>query len=430
MNAFLQKLIEDLKIFSNELLSSGLHATQQISTSMSTVASTTALLKAIDFLSALIPKLMGELQMTDATRKVMVYYTTSPKQATFSRRASDYQLDSAKRLLPAHWLGVLPVAELDTRPLRWLLYLLEVQQAALAKVHTRTNKYIEDSLLSQQGESAYAENDRSTLLSMRSRLDEAKSKLASAKALLLRNVQQPIVPSSNIPHPYPRSPSWMKLRRFAQQLLHPNDYLPSFIHNLLHGTVEIADTPYLYQRWCGVKLLQAFETLGWVWHRDPTGALFLGGEVCLYKSEIQISLWIEPRFSKRKVHPSGFSCQTVETHPDYLMVTPGPNGVDAFILDPTTTANPEVRSSKSRYLDTIEAIGMGAVAGIPVVRNPLRAWSASPLHLPHCELDDSEGRTGTIPMHPLDWSPQPLQDWVMDIDNYALAWGKFAKMFS
>jgi hypothetical protein len=428
MNPFLQKLIDDLKAFSTELLAPGLHATQQVSTSMGTVASTAALLKSIDFLSALILKLMAELQVTDATHKVMVYYTTSPKQATFSHRASDYQLDSARRLLPAHWVSVLPVVEVDTRPLRWLLYLLDVQQVALTKVHTRTSKYIEDSLLTQQGDSTYAENDRATLLSMRSRLDEAQSKLAHARSTLLRTVQQKLVPCPNIPYPYPRSPAWTKLRRFAQQLLHPTDFLPSFLHNLLHGTVEIADTPYLYQRWCGIKLLSVLESLGWVWHNDPTGALFLGGEVCLYKSEVQISLWIEPRFSKRKAHPSGFSSQAIETHPDYMIVTPGPNGVDAFILDPTTTANVEVRYSKGKYLNTVEAIGMGNVAGIPAVRNPLRAWSAAPLHLPHCELDDSLGRTGTIPMHPLDWTTEPLTNWVSDIDNYALAWGKFARL--
>ncbi len=428
MNPFLQKLVEDLKAFSTELLAPGLHAVQQVSTGMGTVASTAALLKSIDFLSALIPKLMAELQMTDATHKFMVYYTTSPKQATFSRRASDYQQDSAKRLLPAHWLSVLPVAELDTRPLRWLLYLLEVQQVALTKVYNRTTKYVEDSLLSQQGESTYAENDRATLLNMRSRLDEAQSKLAHAKTTLLRVVQQKLAPSPNVPYPYPSSPAWTRLRRFAQQLLHPNDYLPSFLHNLLHGTVEIADTPYLYQRWCGIKLLAAFESLGWVWHKDPTGAIFLGGEICLYKADVQISLWIEPRFSRRKAHPSGFSSQTAETHPDYMVVTPGPNGVDAFILDPTTTANSEVRYSKGKYLNTIEAIGMGSVAGIPVVRNPLRAWSAAPLHKSHCELEDPAGCMGTIPMHPLDWSPQPLVEWVRDIHNYALAWGKIARL--
>ncbi len=424
MNPFIQQLVDDLKDFSSELLLPGLHATQQISTDMGTVASTTALLKSIDFLTGLIPQLVADLHTTDSTRKVMLHYTPSPKQATFSRRASDYQTDAAKRLLPAHWLCILPVAEIDTRPLCWLVHLLDLQQTALEKVQTRTIKYIDDSLLVQQGQSSYAQNDRATLLNMRTRLDEAQANLEHARATLLRSVEQKLVPSSNLPHPYPRSSAWVRLRRFAQHLIQPKEYLPSFLHNLLYGTVEIADTPYLYQRWCGVKLLTAFESLGWIWHEDPTGALFLGGEVRLYGVDVELSIWIEPRFSRRKVHPCGFICKEVtETHPDYLIVTPGPSGIDAFILDPTTTADAEIRQGKAKYLDTIEAIAMASVAGIPVVRNPLRAWSAAPLHTPHCELEDPDGRTGTIPMHPLDWTPQPLMEWVRDVHNYALAWG-------
>ncbi len=424
MNPFIQKLVDDLKAFSSELLLPGLHATQQISTDMGTVASTTALLKSINFLTGLIPKLVLDLQTVDATHKVMIHYTPVPKNATFSRRASDYQQDKAKRLLPAHWLSILPITELDVRPLRWVLHLLDLQQTALEKVHKRTIKYIDDSLLTQQGSSSYAQNDRATLLNMRSRLDEAQTKLEHARMTLIRTVQKKLVPSSNLPCPYPRSSSWIRLRRFAQQLIQPKEYLPGFLHNLLHGTVEIADTPYLYQRWCGVKLLSSFESLGWEYNDDPTGALFLGGEVRLYKAEVEMNIWIEPRLSRSRVHPSGFICkEVIETHPDYLIVTPGPSGIDAFILDPTTTADLEIRQTKSKYLNTIEAIAMTNVAGIPLVRNPLRAWSAAPLHTPHCELEDSEGRTGTIPMHPLDWSQQPLMNWVRDIHDYALAWG-------
>ncbi|MBE9561445.1 MAG: hypothetical protein IMF12_01095, partial [Proteobacteria bacterium] len=119
MNPFIQQLVDDLKEFSSELLLPGLHATQQVSTDMGTVASTTALLKSIDFLTTLIPQLVTELQATDSTHKVMISYTPSPKGAVFSRRPSDYQLDSAKRLLPAHWVNFLPAAETNTLPLRW-----------------------------------------------------------------------------------------------------------------------------------------------------------------------------------------------------------------------------------------------------------------------------------------------------------------------
>jgi len=427
MNPFLQQLVDDLKEFSSDLLAPGLQAPQQVSTEMGTVANSSALLNSIDFLTSLVPQLVAELQTTDITHKVMVHYTTSPKRATFSRRPNDYQQDNLKRLLPSHWLNVLPVAELDARPLRWLLYLLNLQQNALAKIHSRTTKYIDNSLLNQQGESNYAENDRATLLSMRSRLDEAQAKLEHARVTLLRRVR--LAPSPSLPHPYPRSTAWIRLRRYAQQLIQPTEYLPTFLNALLNGTLEIADTPYLYQRWCGIKLLKAFESLGWVWHDDPTGALFLGGKIPLYRSEVEIGIWVEPRFSPYKVHPSGFTGRRpIEIHPDYLIVTPGPHGIDAFILDPTTTADVEIRRSKGKYLNLIEVIGMANVAGFPVVRNPLRAWSAAPLHLPHCELDDTEGRTGTIPMHPLDWSIHPLQEWTRDISHYALAWGRFATL--
>ncbi len=425
MNPFIQQLVDDLKKFSAELLAPGLHVTQQISTSIGTVSSTAALLKSIDLLTTLIPKLIAELQLTDATRKVMLHYTPVPKCATFSHRPSDYQQDTTKqRLLPAHWLSVLPLPEVDTRPLRWLLYLLDIQENALAKIESRTTKYIDNCLLTQQGDSSYAQNDRTTLLGMRSRLYEAQAKLEHARGLLFRTVQSRIVPSHTLPDPFPRSAAWTKLRRYAQHLLNPNDYLPNFLHSLLNGTLEIADTPYLYQRWCGIKLLAAFEELGWLWYDDPIGALFLGGEVALHKADIKINLWIEPRFSKYKIHPSGFTCQeNLETHPDYLIVTPGPYGVDAFILDPTTTADIEIRRFKAKYLTSIETATRILVAGIPVVRNPLRAWSAAPLHTGYCELGDIHGQTGTIPMHPLDWSLEPLKDWLRDIDRYALAWG-------
>ncbi|MCK5720310.1 MAG: hypothetical protein KAH84_10240 [Thiomargarita sp.] len=424
MNKFIQQLVDDLKEFSSELLLPGLHTTQQVSTDMGTVASTTALLKSIDFLTGLIPKLVLELRTIDNTHKVMIHYTHSPKKASFSHRASDYQLGYAKRLLPARWLSIVPIPEVDVRPLRWVLYLLDLQKNALDKVSKRTIKYIDDSLLTQQGNSNYAKNDRATLLEMRNRLDKAHEKLVHGRSSLIRVVEDKLVPSSNLPHPFPRSSTWLKLRRFAQQLIQPKEYLPGFLHNLLHGTVEIADTPYLYQRWCGVKLLSGFQNLGWVTYEDPTGALFLGGKIRLYKADVELSIWVEPRLSYNSVHPSGFMCRDVtETHPDYLIITPGPSGIDAFILDPTTTADIGIRQGKSKYLSTVEAIAMANVAGIPVVRNPLRAWSAAPLHTPHCELEDSEGRTGTIPMHPLNWTSQPLMGWVRDIHDYALAWG-------
>jgi hypothetical protein len=430
MNLFIQQIVDDLKEFSSELLAPGLNSAQQVTTNMGTVASTSALLHAIDHLTGLIPRLLAELETAENTHKFQVHYYASPKRAKLSRRSSDYQFDKNRKLMPARWLSILPVTEVDTRPLRWLLHLIDLQQQELENILDRNTKYIDDSLLNQQGYSDYASNDRITLLNMRYRLYEAQTKLEHARNKLMRRVQHKFVANAALPYPFPRSQAWTQLRVYAQQLTHPKDYLPNHLHHLLYGTVEIADTPYLYQRWCGVKLLRALEDLGWYSYSDPVGALFLGGEIKLYKAGVETSLWVEPRFSRHQVHPSGFACKVEETHPDYMLVTSGPCGVDAFILDPTTTIDPTIRRGKGRYLNTVETIAMTTLAGVPVVRNPLRAWSAAPLHSFHCELDDAEGRTGTIPMHPLDWSDKPLREWLGDIDQYALAWGKYMQEFA
>lgn len=422
MNPFLQQLIDELKAFSHDLLTPGLQAAQWVASDTSTVASTNALLKSIGTLTQLIPALVSELQNTGAMYKLAEHYTTQPKGAVMSRRANDYQYDAKKRrLLPSHWLASIPQPELDVRPLRWVLHLLALQEQNLNNVQQRTNKYIDNSLRVQQGSSTYAQNDRNTLFGMRHQLYAAQTKLENARATLFRTVPLRFVPSPTLPHPYPNTPAWGRLRQYAHHLLNPSDYLPGFLHNLMHGTVEIADTPYLYQRWCGMKLLEGLEVLGWRCPEDPVGALFLGGALVLHKQDARITLWIEPRFPHRRQHPSGFRCpQGGETHPDYMLVTPGMNGVDAFILDPTTSNDWDIRHSKSKYLSMLETDVI--IAGIPTVRGPLRAWSAAPLHTPHCEIEDPDGVTGTIPMHPLDWSEEPLLLWLNDIDRHALAW--------
>jgi len=424
MNYFIQKIVEDIKSFSAELLAPGLNTTQLIPTGGGTVANTTALLHSIDFLTNLLPKLIIELENTLVSRKVSLHYGRSPKGARLSQRASDYQHNRRRGLLPSRWCSVLPEAEPDLNALRWLLYLLELQKKSLAQVQTRTTKYIDDSLLAQShGTSSYAQSDRATLLGMNTRLEEAQSKLAHARVAVLRSVPIKFSASPILPNPFPQSDNWQRLRAYAQHLIHPKDHLPSMLKSLLHGDVEIADTPYLYQRWCGIKLLQAFEKLGWQCQDDPVGALFLGGEIQLKHQKTKISVWVEPRFVRHQVHPSGFICREVaETHPDYFIVTSGARGIDAFILDPTTTSDSTIRENKGKYLNTIEAETMLTVAGIPLVRNPQRAWSAAPLHTPHCEIEDFEGRMGTIPMHPLDWSMQPLLAWVNDIHDHAVAW--------
>ena len=426
-NRFLQQLIDDLKDFSAELLAPGLQTGQQLqSDGLGSIASHVALLKSIDLLTNLLPQLLDELQTMEATHKAYVHYSSTPKRARFSPRPNHYQRHG-NQLLPRQWLQLQPIEELDPAPLRWLLHLLDLQAQALDKVLDRTSKYIDNSLRQQQGRSDFARHDRATLLGMRQRLYDAQARISHAQMAIMRRALKRLLPNPTPPNPYPHSSAWQRLRQYAQQLINPTEALPTALYSLFYGNIEVADTPYLYQRWCGIKLLDAFIRLDWRVSGDPVGALFLGGEIKLWKQDLKVNIWVEPRFVRHHVHLSGFTCSAgAETHPDYMIVAPGPCGVDAFILDPTTTADFDVRQSKAKYLTSIETTG--SVAGTSVVRHPLRAWSAAPLHSSHCELNDPTGQTGTVPMHPLDWNDQPLSLWVKDIDDYALAWGHHHRM--
>ncbi len=426
MSAFLTQLLEDLKAFSSELLAPGLQTGQAlVGNTASTVAGTSALFQAIDWLTNLVPDLLQEWQQENSGLAAGHYHSPVPKQGQFSRRPRDYQQDSARRLYPVRWQRPLIREAGHLPPLRWLLHLLELQDMQLQQVITQMSKYIDESLQHQSSQSDYAQHDRSTLLAMRTRLYNAQAKLNHARLSLFRGAQTRLLPTPTPPMPFPRTRQWQRLRQYARYLQQPNEGLPSFLYRVLHETVEVADTPYLYQRWCGVHLLQGLADLGWLCEDDPLGALFLGGHIVLRKRSLQMSLWVEPRFVRHEAHQSGFQCREVlETHPDYMFVTPGPHGVDAFIIDPTLTADIEIRRSKGRYLDTLETFA--SIAGVPVTRTPLRAWSAAPIHRPHCELDDPNGYTGTIPMHPLDWSSTPLLAWLQDMDNHACAWGQLS----
>ncbi|OUD15265.1 hypothetical protein [Thioflexithrix psekupsensis] len=424
MSAFLKQLIDDLKAFSSELLAPGLQSGQTlVGNTASTVASTSALFQAIDWLTGLVPKLLQEWQQDQGGFAAEQYASPVPKQGKFSHRPMDYQQDTTRRLLPVRWQRPLARDHGHLQPLRWLLHLLELQDNSLQQVIAQMSKYIEDSLLLQNSHSDYAQHDRNTLLAMRGRLYNAQAKLNHARLLLVRGAKVRLLPTPAPPLPFPRTRNWQRLRQYARYLQQPEEGLPSFLHRVLNDTVEVADTPYLYQRWCGLHILKCLAHIGWYSKDDPLGALFLGGKVQFVKRNVKMTLWIEPRFVRHESHPSGFQCREVlETHPDYMLVTPGPHGVDAFILDPTLTADVEIRRSKGRYLDTLET--QASIAGVPVSRTPLRAWSAAPIHRPHCELDDPNGYTGTIPMHPLDWTPAPLLAWLQDLDNYACAWGQ------
>ncbi|MBI5433183.1 MAG: hypothetical protein HZA52_10170 [Planctomycetes bacterium] len=94
------------------------------------------------------------------------------------------------------------------------------------------------------------------------------------------------------------------------------------------------------------------------------------------------------------------------------------------MLDATRAIDRKALETKDRYLAMIAANTPGFTAGVPVIRHPVRAWACAPLLAQHCTLFRADGKTGCIPMHPVDWSPKPLEGWIGDVVKYANAWAR------
>jgi hypothetical protein len=92
--------------------------------------------------------------------------------------------------------------------------------------------------------------------------------------------------------------------------------------------------------------------------------------------------------------------------------------------EPTRATERKALEAKDRYLALIASNTPGFTAGVPVIRHPVRAWACAPIAAQHCTLFRADGKTGCIPMHPVDWSPKPLEGWIGDVVKYATAWAK------
>jgi hypothetical protein len=421
---FVERIVEDLRAFSGELLETGLARAGRVEPGAPRAQGMRAELGGAHALATLVPSLLAELATRDDPTRVEEYASTTPLRAVLSRRPCDW-VRGGTSILPKRWSRLVPVLEPDVAALRWLIHQLRDRAEKLELARDRVAKQIADARIARAGSSRFAKSDELALDLLRARLDEAALVLVRAEDLVRRHVGRAVQPSTSPPSPYPGTPAWSSLRRQALYWSSPSAFLPGYVRSLLHDAVAAADVPYLYQRWCGVKLLQAFDARGWSTRGDATGALFLAGRIVLQRGAVTIELWVEPRLSRYRDNPTGFHCLRGEdVTPDFLLVTPGPYGRDAFVLDATRATEHKALEAKDRYLALIASNTPGFTAGVPVIRHPVRAWACAPIVAQHCTLFRADGKTGCIPMHPVEWSPKPVDGWIGDVVKYATAWAK------
>ena len=423
MNEQLAAILEDLRKFSPELLDPGTKPAMQPPASRRGLGTLGADIDRAHAFARLVPALISEQDRIE--RRDSIDWRTSPipLRATLSRAPWHWQR-VGPRWLPKVWIA--PELELTADPgcARWIEHLIVRMERRLASGRARIAKHAEDAR-SFAPSTAWSRSECEAQEQLLSRVDDASGALARARFAVSRSMDGHVTPSASPPFPFPRTPPWIALRELSEAILDERKALQASIRGLLAGQVNIATEPYLYQRWVGVKLLAAFEQLGWRPLGDVVGSIYLGGSIQLVRDGAQIDFHVEPRLSQRSDHPSGCYCtRGSEVTPDFLLIAPGPSGSEAYVLDACKTSDREVMRAKARYLELVAHVKPRQIAGVWTRHPPRRAWSAAPLDRGVCDLERPDGAAGVVPMNPLPFRSEPIAAWVSDIDREARAWDR------
>jgi len=419
VSPFVERIVADLAAFAPELMEPGL-APQSVHGVPRSVA---APIRQAQQLARLVPVLVAEAETVEDERLAVEVASARPHGARLSLRGADYERHG-QRVLPRRWVRRVPATAKRPAALRYLWHVVDARGERLAAVAARRRKWMEEALRARSGDSRWAQEDVRALRAMGASLERTSSALERARALLLRSLGPRARPCARPPRPFPLGAAWAALRRLLGAWEGPDAF--DSLRGILRDPLGAADLAFLYQRWCGVKLYQALEDTGFALERgDPVGALLLGGQISLTREAARIDLWAEPRLACTDEHESGYRCAgrgKLEATPDFLLVTSGPRGPDAFVLDATKSADDELLRQKFVYLSEVESAATRLVAGVPTTQGPLRSWAMAPIGGNHCRLESSDGSRGVIPMQPAHYLDGGLRAWVQDVADHARAW--------
>lgn len=429
MDKLTAQVIADLTAFSSQLLEAGVAPMRNYGQGTISQGGTTVVLRAAKRLSSLVPRLLETVETEEARDAYGTRFVRTPVRTRYPRAPWCFGVRNSetRQLTPVVWEHLEEISHAAGGSLRWLLYILEHVAAMITVLQARTSKHVDDALRTRAGSSSYAAEEQRSLLSLVESLRHARVNLAGSMDLVKEAAPGSIRSSSRRPHPYPAGTEWRALRTEVAGILDPKAFLPSFITALLTQPVVAADLPYLYQRWCGLQLLKAFERAGWTFVGDVAETLYLGGSLELTRGSVVITLWVEPRLTLAKQQELGFHSGVIELTPDYLIVTSGPFGRDGFVLDATRSTDETIVASKSKYLDLMIGSDSLYVAGVPVRRRLRASWAAAPVGGHTCSLLSPDGSVGVIPMGPDVASARAVDAWVGDITSHSILWAPVAR---
>lgn len=415
MSTWLQVVASDLRAFAGVLLEPGL-APARSAGSGTGLSVDNDVQVAARFLIRNWESLLREVREEEEADWTSTIYRRSPRRALVPRRGSQYFL-LGNDLVPVRFEVATTRDQLNPPALRWLTHIVEVIEQKVAVRLDRLEQWLEGFRPGSASLVDFAfDSERllrshrdllRTIIALRGRLREEAAGLTSSR--------QP-------PTPFPRGRTWRLLRECWNQVTSPA--LSRTIRGLLSEPVEVADAPFLFQRWCCLKLIQAFRDQGWSYEGDIVGILFLGGCLNLRRSTASLEVWVESRIGTVGGHPSGARCVVRGTRsPDVLVSFDGLYGRrDICVLDATLVSDPVQQQDKCRkYREDLVVDDFHTIAGVPVVARPLRSWLMALDSAPHARVFDPEGRTGVLPMNPPSYFDAPIKAWVSDVTRRATA---------
>jgi hypothetical protein len=386
------------------------------------------LLSKIHVFASLVPGCVREIDELGPRRSTTWVRSRTPQGARASRAPRDY-FCLGSQWLPLRWERQVPVRDVDTQALAWILHLWDQLWLELERTRERIGSQLERLLESMPAAEKGGDFDteiRSRLQQMQDEFEDAEHILMRARSLATRSSISRITASPRMPLPFPGGLNWQRLGQLSARILDPEAELPDTLRGLIDGRTELADVPFLYQRWCGLQAVEALERLGWKARRDPVPQIFLGGRIDfvppapLPADENPLRLWVEPRIPpsslEDEAHESGLIARGVlAMRPDYLFIVQSADGPEAYVLDPTFTTIDVRAEEKGKYRSRLAFQETHVIAGVPAQRPPRRSWAVQPLRRLSNQLLDPEGRLGIVPLHPVkrDWTA--LEAWLLDL---------------
>lgn len=418
-------IVADLRDYCRDLLEAGLAPTARATHRGAAGGSATfsLLLRQIDRFVATVPDLIAHLDAGEDHGDVEIEVRRTPARARLPRQPSAWQRTATRSLLPTHWERLAARLTPDAKPLGYVRFVHERLQRSFVAQRERLLRHIEDARLARQGMSAFARQDLEQLDELDALLDLASRRLARTGRELDQATAGRVPATDRLPRPFPRAPVWTAFRRLADRILNPGSDLPGMAEALLGDEPRMADVPFLYQRWVGTRIVLALRVaFGFQVVNDSIGPLFLGGRVVFRRRATTIELWCEPRLGSAP-HPSGLASDGIELTPDFVFVTPGHGGPDAFVLDATLSTDPTMLERKARYRDNLTFAKFRTKAGVPGRHRPIRAWAAAPiLDATYNQLSRPDGSAGVVPMQPGRFRDEPLRAWLAELIDHADAW--------